>query len=357
MLRYISILLFSVCLPWTAAALEMQVNVSEKGKDATEARMKALSAADLAAFTQLVRERAPERAEAMLKAYPLEAISQMVQGYEIVEESMTPNSYRATMKVKLDDSALSKIPYLGGSGKGSAAAPAAVLESEAVLIMPVWFDNTGIRLWEAENPWRDALSKAALQAGGKWIMPAGDPSDLIIIDSSTVSSADFTKLAPLAARYGAGRILVATAKPGIATLAVELRRLSAAGEEKENIKFTSGASEATQEQILQRAAEELLLGDSPSALDTHQKQEKPKKPQLHEINALLNLTRARDWAELNHRLRSIPGVETLQVVNADWQRMQVKLVYRGFPEDLGTSFAKAGLNVQQQGDMLLLTIR
>ncbi len=360
---YVVLLLF-LFGPMQAFAVDVQVDVAETGKDATEARIKALSSADKLAFAKLVTGKLGMKAEEFLKAYTPEAISQMVQGYEIVEESMTPNSYKATMKVKFGDSILNKIPTL--SSATGAVIPAEkpaikTIDSKTILILPVWLDAKGIILWEEINPWREALSKAALQVpGNHWVTATGDPADRVYVDASNVSSAGFAQLAPLAERYGAGQVLIAIAHAGAGNLEVELRHLSATGEEKENMQLAADAPEsATLEDLMQRAADELLLGDNPAALTKGQKKaiamDTPEE--LQEINMMLNLTRARDWAELNHRLQTIPGVEGLQVVSADWQRMKVRMAYRGKPEKLGEELAKAGLNVQQEADMLLLTIR
>jgi hypothetical protein len=69
------------------------------------------------------------------------------------------------------------------------------------------------------------------------------------------------------------------------------------------------------------------------------------------------LKQARDWAEMNHRLINIPGVEGVQVVSANWHHMNGVLNYRGFPEDLGKALAAAGIDVRQEADVLMMKIR
>ncbi len=360
-------LLFIALLPFASMAQEAEVDVAERGANATEARTKAMAAADRLAFEKIINAKLPKQAKAVLKAYTPEAISEMVLGYEVVTEKMTPNTYRATIKVKFDDAAIEKITGVTAedtSKENNVAAAAAAVSSSAVLILPVWFDERNILLWETNNGWREMISRVALQAdSGQWIVPFGDPTDMVTTDSTQIETAGYEALAPLAARYGAGSILVAIAKPGVGVLDVELRHLTKAGAEKEIVSVQAKDNTTTPEELMKKAAEILLLGDErtdPAALTGKQRAARSGArniPELHQINLLLHLKQARDWAELNHRLHTIEGVEKLEVVVADWRRMQMKMSYRGDPEDLGEAMAKAGLTVNQSASMLLIGIR
>lgn len=358
-LRLLPLFALIFLTPVGLLAAGVEVSVHEKGTDATEARMKALTSAEKRAFEKLITERMGKKAGEYLKATPPEAVSQMVQGYEIVEESMTPNSYKGVIKVRFSDAALAKLPRL--QGKGEVVAPALhPMDSNATLVIPVWRDAGGALIWESVNPWRDAVSRAALQSHkNRWLTATGDPADLVYLDSASFAQAGFTQLAPLAERYGAGKILMVVAQEGPGAIEATLRHLSAAGEQKETLQLaTTAAVTATQEEKMQMAAEELFLGEHPAALTAAQKKEIAKEiPQLQEINLILSLKLARDWAEMQHRLLMIPGVEGLQVVQADWQRLRAKLFYRGKPEVLGEDLARAGLIVQQIDEELMLTIR
>lgn len=372
LLYAVFLVFFGIALP--ALALDVQVQVQEKGRDATDARIKAMTSAEQKAFEKLLDEKAPKKKEELLKNYNAEAISQMVQGYEIVEESMTSNSYNATMKVKFNDTAMNG---LFGPGAGmKKAATSKLAANGAVLIVPVLFnqDNT-VLLWETGNHWREIVGKVALQAtASKWLAPLGDPNDLLIVDSEQVLKANFTSLAPLAERYGAGEVLVAIAKPADNIVAVELRHLSSKGEEKTG--FTVEAPQdvvAKEADLLQQAAEKMLLGKiistkagpasapeepaEPFALTASQKSAAPPKPGLHQIQVMFYLKQARDWAEMNHRLLNIPGVENVQVFSANWHHMNGVLSYRGFPEDLGKALSAAGIDVRQEADVLMMKIR
>lgn len=366
MLPRLYLILFALWIfPTASFAVAIEVEVAERGENATEARMKAMTAAERLAMEKLLIEKIPGRGKETTKSLDDEAIAQMVQGYEIVKEKMTPNTYRGTIKVKFDDYAIEKL--LGapaGTTEKENEVAAAAASSASVLLLPVWFDEKGILLWETTNEWRNIINRTALQAeAGAWIVPFGDPTDLLVTDSTQIENASFAQLAPMAARYGAGSILVAIAKPGERVLDVELRHLTKAGEEKEVLSVPATDNVTLAEDLMGIAAEKLLIGTdrvAPAALTGTQQAalpERKKIPQLHHINLLLHLKQARDWAELNHRLHTIEGVEELQVVVADWRRMQMRMAYRGDPEDLGEDLAKAGLTVQQSADMLLVAIR
>lgn len=349
------------------AALDVQVEVSETGKDATDARIKAMTTAEQLAFAKILEDKAPKKKDELLKSYDEAAISQMVQGYEIVEESMTPNSYTATMKVKFSDTAINQL-----FGAAKPKAKGHLKANGAVLIVPVYFGKENqVLLWETGNRWREAVNKAALQAkAGRWIAPLGDPTDLLVADSNSVLSLDFGRLEPLAERYGAGEILMAIAKPAENILAVEMRHLSAKEEEKDSFVVEAPQNTVMAEaDLLRQAAEKMLLGSSasspsdissmeaPLALTDSQQKSAPPKPQLHQLNVLFYLKQARDWAEINHRLITIPGVEGVQPLSADWHHMNAVITYRGFPEELGKSLGAAGIDVRQDGDVLMMKIR
>jgi hypothetical protein len=367
--------------PEPVFAREIEVKVSERGTNATEARMKAMSRADRLALEKVLIEKYPEKAQKILRSFDDEALNQMVESYQILEEAMTPETYRATIKVTLNDSALSKITLAAPAKKQAEetedsaatttatppkAAPLQWPESEATLVLPVWMDEKGVLLWESANKWRKEINKTAvLSSQTQWIVPFGDPTDMLMLDGSQIQTITPSQLIPLAARYGAGAVLLAIAKPAQGTLTVDMHRIAASGEERHQVVLDTTPERNTQEKLLHHAAEILLLGSEQRVAEAltekqrlRRQQEDPKVPApLHEINAILHLRQAKDWAELRYRLQKIEGMEALQVVAANWQQMQVKLAYRGDPENLGESLAKAGITVQHQHEMLILALR
>ena len=156
------------------------IMVDATGQNATDARATAIAQGEQAAFKQVIEKMVPDKAEALLKATPAARVSALVLGYEVIEERMADNRYRATLRYNFDPRGLARIVGNGGSTKPAEAVSAAPLMREnAMLILPVWKDGSVFRLWGNENIWKLIWNSIILQHGeGVLVAPFGDTRDI-----------------------------------------------------------------------------------------------------------------------------------------------------------------------------------
>lgn len=342
--------------PILAAAESVEVSVSERGRDATEARSAALVAAEQKAFRKLIMERSPDKAEAILGSYEPQHISQMVQGYEVVNETITDNSYHAKLKIEFHDAMISRLlnPQAAETNASQAAADEPS-ETQAVLVLPVFRDGLGIFLWGEENVWREHLNRAAISMGfDRLVMPYGDPTDRLMIDSGNVTTASYALLSGMARRYGAREILIAVAEPefGSEPIAVNTTLRVLGPQTMDNHKFRMVGEDL--KEALRKSAEAVVTGINGGQESAEGGE---AKPPLHELAARVVLSHVRDWVELRGRLEQIEGIEHIDVVRADWKEMMLTLSYRGQPELLGQQLAQANIAVEKGDGFLKLAIR
>lgn len=344
-----------------AGAVPVEVKVAEVASNAIEAKAKAIASAEQQAFESYVLQNAPTEAAKILEVYGKEQISQFVTGYEVVEEKITDRSYRATLKVDVNEQVVNALFDTAKTAHSSAPLSAAEREDGAILVLPVTKDASGILLWEAENNWREAFNAAALQRGfGKLVMPYGDPTDRLMIDAGNVTTAGFTMLSGLARRYGASDILIAVMQPSLdnpaQALQVDLRFLSA-GQSKRQIVNVKGEEDRDYAALLSKAATKVVDGLA-KQLQMKQLAASGDAPLPRTtLNAVLPLSDVRDWAELQERLGDIQVIESVDVLEADWQQVTMALTFRGTPETLGQQLGQANIHVKQGQDTLMLALR
>ena len=336
--------------PLPALAVNVDVKVSETGTSATEAREKALAAGQQKAFSTFAKQRSPAKAQELIDRTPPEQIGKLVQGFEVLNETMTGTSYKGTLRYDFNDVELGKL--LGQEPFSPPAMPAddplpeeqgaQEVSSTATLLIPLFKSEAGSLLWESPNPWRNAINRAALEQGrGAMLVPYGDPKDSLLLNSGNAASADHTLVKPLLKRYGAAQALLVTATPVETAsppyIEITLRKLEAKAGKPETIRV-EGSEKQTLEQALDVSADELIkeltntnpLGDYA-----------PQELTAQAIDVRFAMRSPREWADLRQRLATISGIESMRVRNADWQSMMVEIMYKGDSETLRREMAAA----------------
>ncbi|MDG1286474.1 MAG: DUF2066 domain-containing protein [Rickettsiales bacterium] len=345
---------------FSAQAIEVEVKVFEKGVNAMEARSKALANAEKRGFAALVKQKAPDRATQIMQDYKGYNISQYILGYHAKKEVVTDTSYRAVLVLDFDDQFVTNALLQTDSTQ---AAKKNTPEDEpptvgnAVLLLPVLRGPKGVLLWEPENLWRRYVNEMILQRGsGQFVAPYGDPTDKLSLSASNVTTANFSRLAPLANRYGANRALIAILhERGVNGFGLTLREISPRGDTLE-ISHIEPEADLTAGQLLRKTAKSLIDGYL-------KKQERANAPeqaleeQVHEIEARITLNNARDWGDLRSRLQNIAVIDDTQVLGADASGMTLKITFRGAPKEFGQALINNGVSATQNNDQLWLALR
>ena len=350
---------------FAAQAVEVEVKVFQKGTNAMEARTKALADAEKRGFAALVKQKAPEYAEQILRDSVGVNIGQYVIGYHAKDEVVTNTSYRAILVMDFDDSFINSITQQSQPTSVTGQNPYSphnipeqpVATGDAILLIPVFRSRYGILLWEKGNIWRKSVNEMALQRGhGEFVVPYGDHVDKLTINASNILTASFARLAPLTRRYGANRILIAVAhgNGGRDGYTLTLRELSPTGSAIKTINIKDDPNLSSND-LLRQSAEGLI--DGYLKKQHNMTPEEMAESQYHDINAYILLNNARDWGDLRKRLMSIKLIKNIQVIGADAGSMALEINFKGPPKNFGEALVNNGIFANQNNGQLWLSLR
>lgn len=367
------LLLFMLCLPESSHAADTpktpaapatdsysvdNVSVDSDGKDTEDARNRAIAQGEEEAFKQLVSRRDPTRAnDIAAKATPAD-INQMVSGFEVLEEKITPNHYHAVLRYNFSpDSIRAMFPEIPQQlPVGADAVP----KSKAVLVLPVYreADNT-LKLWQDDNKWRSVWSEAALEFGkGLVVTPQGDMNDRVDVDDTNINNATSKSLARMYGRYGIGEVYVLTAffdknADPRATLEVTVKKLLQDKDETSRMDYIIRSSE-TLDALMSRAANDIadhIYRDQ--TIDPN----KVEYDRLKEINARMNVSDIHEWEELRKRILARGNIVGIRMTSISFYETDMVITYKGTPDMLGKTLVASGLRVMQDGDSLVLMMK
>lgn len=218
-LRYLStimVLLSALAvspLLWAQAAEDdiytiRKLEIQAQGKSGEEARVEALKQVETQGFDTLMRRLLKEEEYKALPVIKQEDITNAVLSYEINNEKVSKNSYRAEYTVSFSkEQVASLLEQHEFTADG--------VKLKQTLVVPVYVDAAGQQhLWE-QNPWLEAWRKQEVEAERKrFILPVGDLEDIAALAEvpSTISDRSFAAL--LAERYTAPFVLVSFFEEG-----------------------------------------------------------------------------------------------------------------------------------------------
>lgn len=349
------VLTLAAARAWAAADVFIvrDVAVDMEAETSAAARDEALAAAQRTAFLRLLHRLVPSREYSRLPDPAAARINDYVLGIEIQSERASAVRYIADVTVTFKADQIRRL--LRGRG-----IPFAETRSKPILVLPIYETGGDILLWEQPNPWFEAW--AGRPAGGgltSVLAPLGDLSDISLVTLEHAQSGDTKAFQALADRYGAGSVLVATARlegafgaeppvlqlngvwyrPGSQELTV-VDRVAAAPDQAEADLFKEGARRLAA--FVEEAWKEqnLLRFDSADTL-----------------TAVVPLQRLEDWVEVQRRLASIAFVQSSALLSLSRSEAKVLLRYIGDTEQLAVALAQSDLSLERNGTSWILTRR
>jgi Uncharacterized protein conserved in bacteria (DUF2066) len=331
------------------------------GVDTSDARKKALAQGEIDAFRQLIARLVPDKdmaTDIVTKTTPV-TISSMVHGFEVGEEKMTAEHYRAVLRYHFSPQSIKALLPQNLSTPNQTAASTA---RKAVLILPVMNEGRGvIKLWQDDNKWRNIWYESALESGGGLVVvPLGDINDRVDVDDSNIADATTQTLSRLYDRYGAGEIHILTAfynlkadpKPAL-EIAVKRLSLSAAASETSSASYTIRSTE-TLETLMARASNDIARNIYKQQTIDKSKIEFERQK---EMSARANVSGAGDWVQLRKHLLAHGNVVNIRLTSMTNSQIFMIISYKGTPEMLGKTLVASGLRVMQDGDSLVLALQ
>ncbi len=310
----------------------VEVQATGSAANAEAAKSKALADARWRAFVILLERIAPDEAADIARKVTREQAATLVKSSQVRDENSRAEQYAATVAYLFDEMKVGVL-LLEATGISSS------VESDALLILPVYEDGGHLMLWETENAWRNTLNRVALHQGqGKLIMPFGDPKDTLAIDHQTVLSGHRQTLARLATRYGTKNVVIALARnlqkseADQPHLEVVLRRAGANKEDEEIFDYPASARMRGLPQLMKFAAEDISVrllrrtGEFSLFYD-----EEARQVQARVIRAEFH--NGREWSRIRQLLENLPNADYLDLGAVAPGHAQLTLFFKG-PDDV-----------------------
>jgi hypothetical protein len=202
------------------------VPVDATAKDAVTAREAAREEGQRTALRRLLERLTPRSDWSRLPAPNGADIAALVQDFEVSDEHNSGVRYLGSYTFRFNPNGVRRLLR-------SANIPITELASKPVVLVPLLQVDGAAKLWDDPNPWREVWVHTPGKGGVvPWVVPAGDLTDVGILDAPAAQGPTPDQLARLSQRYGNGDIVIVKAVPGSgaqAVLAVTISRYSPEG--------------------------------------------------------------------------------------------------------------------------------
>jgi hypothetical protein len=317
------------------------IAVDASADSAASARPVALAEGQRRAFTTLLRRltlpddagRLPRPSEALL--------NEVVAGFGIDEERASPTRYIGKITVQFRADAVrrllqdSKLPY-------------SETASRPVLLVPVWQSAEGAKIWEADNPWREAWLKRPETDG---LVPLGIAPAMAPNSGGGPSlerlfgNPDELRALMRRGGYDDALLVAATLQqgdPGNIRIDIQIQHQGEAAFLDRAETFT--ATGGTVDETLLTAAIEIAR-----RIETRWKYatviDLEKQGQLSVAAGFQGLA---DWNRLRTALAGVPIVRRVEVLQLSHRDAQLLLDFYGEPDQLSVALAQRNITLQQR---------
>lgn len=342
---------------WAAGPVETNifavqgVDVDVTSTDAAAAKNQALMDAQVKAFFTLIqRLSTPEIAEGLAQL-KFEEIAPFLKSLSIEKESSAPGRYIGTFTVRfLPDKMQGLLGRYGVNVETDQAAP--------IIVLPVYRDAAGAKLWEA-NPWRQAwLNLHAEQSRVPVIVPLGDLEDAGALTAQDVLEANTVKIEAARKRYGALSLLTAIAEPREAgRIHVVVSGHTGLGviDFENDFESTEGMVEQSSEVAVRRIHAALV--EKYSRIATEQTADADEA--VDEARALavaVSFSSPTEWNGIRSRVLSVPNVIGVDISSLAGDGAVIQLIFSGPVESLQGNLQQFGLALSQVGQDWIIQV-
>jgi hypothetical protein len=313
------------------------VSVDASADSAATARPIAVADGQRRAFSTLLRRltlpddhaRLPRPSEALL--------NEVVAGFGIDEERTSATRYIGKISVQFRADAIRRLLQ-------DNRLPYSETMSRPVLLIPVWQSNEGVRIWETDNPWREAWARRP-DSDGLVPLSIAPPIENGPSLERLFGSPDDVRGLMRRGHFDDALLVVATlqsAEVGNTRVEIQIQHQGEAAFLGTTEAFT--ATGGTLEETLISAAIEIgrrieTRWKYASVIDLE------KQGQISVAAAFNGLA---DWNRLRSALAGVPIVRRVDVLQVSHRDAQILLDYYGEPAQLSTALAQRNVVLQQR---------
>lgn len=318
------------------------VEVEATASDASQARQAAIAMGQGRALERLWARLIPREMLQRAPALSSQQIESLIEDFSVSNEHIGESSYSAVLNVRFRPAEVRRLLR-------ESNVPYAEQQASPLLLLPVYADSNGMRLWNSPNPWRDAWQRRDESGLVPILLPLGDLNDLSTIDAERVAALDRAALDQIASAYGADGVLVTIARLGgdpqddTAALSIELRRFGGSYEGAMNMVSVSQQAGEPIQRFYDRAVEQV----------DNRIQEEWKRDNLlrfdrqQEMLVRVPLQSLPDWVQIQRRLNSTASVTGYEVRHLSREQAILALSFVGEEAALGGALMRSGLALRE----------
>jgi hypothetical protein len=276
-----------------------------------------------------------------------DTITSWVQDFEIEEEKTSASRYIGKFTFRFMAEPIrqflteNSIPY-------------AETESKAVLVLPVFTNETGdTELWGPTNPWFAAWAARPQQPGLVPIQtPVGDLPDQNAISATQALAGDQARIQSLSDRYAAGDVIVAEAvlqpptADGKRSLSLSVVNYGSGGGQSAKDQVTSDTGDV--DQLLKDGVDRVA-----SLVQNSWKQENLVDPnQRNTVKVHVPFSSLQQWVEVKRHLAQVSLIKGVNLTNLSRTGADIELTYLGDEVQFVRALNQASLMITSSGEGL-----
>jgi hypothetical protein len=276
-----------------------------------------------------------------------DTITGWVQDFEIEEEKTSASRYIGKFTFRFMAEPIRQ--FLGEN-----SVPYAETESKAVLVLPVFTNETGdTELWGPTNPWFAAWASRQQTPGLVPIQtPVGDLPDQNAISATQALAGDPARIQSLSDRYAAGEVIVAEAT---------LNPPGADGKRSLNlsvVNYGSGGGQSAKDQVTSDTGDvDQLLKDGvdrvASLVQNSWKQENLVDPnQRNTVKVHVPFSSLQQWVEVKRHLAQVSLIKGVNLTNLSRTGADIELTYLGDEVQFVRALNQSSLMITSSGEGL-----
>ncbi|WP_239025092.1 DUF2066 domain-containing protein [Rhodoligotrophos defluvii] len=331
--------------PFTVSNIEVDVTA----KDPQQAKLKAISEAQVKAFHELIERIAPPEQAARLASLDAARIGRMMSSMSVQKEQTGPNRYIATLTISfLPDKIRELLDRRGVEFTETQAPPTTIL--------PVWIGRDGPVLWTNDNPWLAAWRKMDLRNGvAPVVLPLGDAADAAAVTAEKALSSDPAAFDAVAVRYRTETVLTATAEQtAMNAVRVTANGLTSAG--PVSFDQTYNIADGNLDGTLATAAA-AVFGSIQQQWKSVAAQRYEPPVQTQKIRLAVPFTSLAEWTAIRGRLLSTPGIANIDVESLSGTGAITTMEFQQSVPQLQQHLARSGFILSPVGDTWVLQTR
>ncbi len=318
------------------------VQIDVTADDATQAREQAFARAQGLAFQKLAYRLMSEEERDLFEMPDESLLASMIKDFEIINEQLSSVRYIGTYRFRFKGPAVRD--YLSRRGVSYTD-----VASKPVLVLPFYQWGSRTVLWEAENDWLAAWSRAENERGlVPVVVPIGDLQDVADISGDQAFTYDPEKIQDMLARYGAGEAIIVMATPeyneeraAVESLTMNIYRTDRTG--PEFVKALKVQAVATEEKgaLFDKGVErikELMRKNWKARTVTD-------SGQGNALQVRVRYSSMQEWVDTQRALEKVQGVQAVNVLALKPREATVEFLFSGNEQRLRLALAQADMTL------------